>query len=30
MGYKRQNTVCNEVCNDFLGQIGDRIGIRTI
>jgi hypothetical protein len=23
MIYKRQNRVCNEVCNDFLGQIGD-------
>jgi len=21
MGYKRQNRVCNEVCNGFVGQI---------
>ena len=26
--YRRQNAVCNEVCNGFIGQIGDRIGIR--
>jgi hypothetical protein len=23
MIYKRQNAVCNEVCDGFLGQIGD-------
>ena len=29
MSYKYQNAVCNEVCNGFLGQIGDEFGIRT-
>ena len=30
MAYKHQNRVCNEVCNGFLGQIGNWIGIRTV